>query len=260
MIGKKCFATFMVIMLIIVSCCLPLVPVTSSIQATSSELNENVAIEQIEEIPTSTEEIINEIINSEPEIDINTLPAEIIYTTTGVNLRSGPSTEDEIIDTLIINTQLDKIGINGDWTEVRVDGQKYYIYSKYTSTEKTKIVTTSRSSTQDRTQEIKSDPVEGQNGTFLGYYTLTYYCPCSKCCGSYANGITAWGTTAVAGQTVAVPTSIKLGTKLNIDGHIYTAEDRGGAIKGNKIDVYVDSHSEALAKGVTKNVPVWIWE
>lgn len=64
----------------------------------------------------------------------------------------------------------------------------------------------------------------------------------------------------MAGRTVAAPKNIKLGTQLNIDGHVYTVEDRGGAIKGNKIDVYVNSHSEALAKGVKKNVPVWIWE
>ena len=40
------------------------------------------------------------------------------------------------------------------------------------------------------------------------------------------------------------------GTKLNIGGHTYVVEDRGGAIKGNKIDIFVNSHSEALAWGV----------
>ena len=35
-----------------------------------------------------------------------------------------------------------------------------------------------------------------------------------------------------------------------IDGHTYTVEDRGGAIKGNKIDVYFSSHSKALQWGV----------
>ena len=45
---------------------------------------------------------------------------------------------------------------------------------------------------------------------------------------------------------------------MNINGHIYTVEDRGGAIKGNKIDIYVNSHSEALKLGKQTNVPVYL--
>lgn len=80
-------------------------------------------------------------------------------------------------------------------------------------------------------------------------YKITAYCPCSKCCGK-SNGITASGTKATAGRTVAASSKFALGTKLNINGHIYTVEDRGGAINGNKIDIFVNSHSEALAWGV----------
>ena len=80
-------------------------------------------------------------------------------------------------------------------------------------------------------------------------YKITAYCPCSKCCGT-SNGITASGTKATAGRTVAASSNFALGTKLNINGHIYTVEDRGGAINGNKIDIFVNSHSEALAWGV----------
>lgn len=80
-------------------------------------------------------------------------------------------------------------------------------------------------------------------------YKITAYCSCSKCCGK-STGRTASGTTATAGRTVAAPANFAFGTKLNIGGHIYTVEDRGGAIKGNKIDIYVSSHSEALQWGV----------
>ena len=80
-------------------------------------------------------------------------------------------------------------------------------------------------------------------------YKITAYCSCSKCCGK-STGRTASGTTATAGRTVAAPANFAFGTKLNIGGHIYTGEDRGGAIKGNKIDIYVSSHSEALQWGV----------
>ena len=42
-----------------------------------------------------------------------------------------------------------------------------------------------------------------------------------------------------------------------IGGHVFTAEDCGGAIKKNHIDVYVNSHEEALALGVT-NAEVYL--
>ena len=80
-------------------------------------------------------------------------------------------------------------------------------------------------------------------------YKITAYCSCAKCCGK-TNGITAAGTKATAGRTVAASSKFALGTKLNINGHTYVVEDRGGAINGNKIDIYVNSHAEALAWGV----------
>ena len=80
-------------------------------------------------------------------------------------------------------------------------------------------------------------------------YKITAYCPCAKCCGK-TNGMTASGTKATAGRTVAASSKFAFGTKLNIGGHIYTVEDRGGAIKGNKIDIFVNTHSEALQWGV----------
>ena len=80
-------------------------------------------------------------------------------------------------------------------------------------------------------------------------YKITAYCSCSKCCGK-ATGRTAMGTKATAGRTVAASGKFAFGTKLNINGHVYTVEDRGGAINGNKIDIYVNSHAEALAWGV----------
>ena len=80
-------------------------------------------------------------------------------------------------------------------------------------------------------------------------YKITAYCPCSKCCGK-TTGRTASGTRATAGRTVAASSKFAFGTKLNIGGHIYTVEDRGGAVTGNKIDIFVNSHAEALQWGV----------
>ena len=88
----------------------------------------------------------------------------------------------------------------------------------------------------------------GQN---LGNFQITYYCACEICCNK-ADGITATGTPVVEGQTIAVdPRVIPYGTKVIIGGHIFTAEDCGGAIQGNHIDIYVNNHAEAEALGVT---------
>ena len=102
-----------------------------------------------------------------------------------------------------------------------------------------KVATTSRSVSLPRT-------TSSTGGTT---YKVTAYCPCSKCCGK-STGRTASGTKAIPGRTVAASSKFAFGTKLNIGGHVYTVEDRGGAVNGNKIDIFVSSHSEALAWGV----------
>ena len=54
---------------------------------------------------------------------------------------------------------------------------------------------------------------------------------------------------------MAAPSNFAFGTKLSINGKEYVVEDRGGAINGNRIDIYVSSHSAALRWGV-KYLPV----
>jgi len=92
-------------------------------------------------------------------------------------------------------------------------------------------------------------------GEPLGEFKLTAYCPCMKCC-SKTDGITSTGTLAAEGRTIAVdPRVIPYGSSVTIyfaDGtsHTYTAEDCGGAIKENRIDVFFSSHDVARAFGV----------
>ena len=87
-------------------------------------------------------------------------------------------------------------------------------------------------------------------GTTQGKFKISAYCHCSKCCGK-SNGITATGTKVTANRTIAVdPKVIPLGSKVIIDGQTYVAEDTGGNIKGNKIDIYFSTHQEALNWGI----------
>ena len=78
----------------------------------------------------------------------------------------------------------------------------------------------------------------------------TAYCGCVQCCGK-SDCITATGTRATEGRTIAAdPRVIPYGTHVLINGHEYIVEDCGGAINGNRIDIYFESHADALQFGV----------
>lgn len=97
---------------------------------------------------------------------------------------------------------------------------------------------------QERTESVETQSSEGWIK-----FIATGYCPCSKCCGKNT-GITAMGTKARANHTVAMPKGYNFGTQIQIKGMgTYTVEDRGGAIKGNKIDIFFNTHQEALDFG-----------
>lgn len=94
----------------------------------------------------------------------------------------------------------------------------------------------------------------------LGDFIVTAYCACEKCCGKSEDdpwyGITATGTRATEGRTIAVdPAVIALGSVVYFQGMDgletgFIAEDTGGAIRGDRIDLYFDSHADALKWGV----------
>jgi 3D (Asp-Asp-Asp) domain-containing protein len=108
----------------------------------------------------------------------------------------------------------------------------------------------------------KGEPVYATtHGESLGKYVITAYCTCKICCGVYSGGNrTASGTVPTTNRTLAVDTSvIPFGTKLVINGQIYVAEDRGGAIKGKRIDMFFYTHKEALKWG-RRTVEVFLAE
>lgn len=98
---------------------------------------------------------------------------------------------------------------------------------------------------------VEEAPEEtGPQFVSLGAFRVTAYCPCVKCCGK-CDGITATGTQATQGRTIAVdPDVIPYGTTVYIDGVPYVAEDCGGAIKEQRIDLFFYDHADALEFGV----------
>lgn len=100
-----------------------------------------------------------------------------------------------------------------------------------------------------------------ENSIRLDDVTVTHYDPCVKCCGK-TDGITATGVHVTPYYTVAVdPDIIPLGSDVMVDYgdgviHYYKAEDTGGGVKGNHIDLCVTEHDEALELGV-RYATVW---
>jgi 3D (Asp-Asp-Asp) domain-containing protein len=85
---------------------------------------------------------------------------------------------------------------------------------------------------------------------------VTGYCPCRKCCGKFADGKTASGRriTYNRGRFVAADTSLlPFGTKVSIPGYHggrpVPVEDRGGRIKGRRLDLFFFSHHQAREWG-----------
>lgn len=95
---------------------------------------------------------------------------------------------------------------------------------------------------------------------------VTAYSPDAQSCGEFADGITASGYSVrtngmklVAADTTRLPFGSMLSIPGYDDGYIVPVLDRGGAIKGNHLDVLFPTHDQALQWGV-QHVDVTIWE
>lgn len=89
----------------------------------------------------------------------------------------------------------------------------------------------------------------------VGRYRMSHFCPCRKCNGSNA-GRTASGAPMSIGRTVATGREFPFGTRLLINGTIYTVEDRG--VPNGCVDILVGSHSEAYRRGVFRS-EIFVW-
>lgn len=116
---------------------------------------------------------------------------------------------------------------------------------------------------QTDNQRWDNATMEIENSLSLAYqgeFKITAYC-CEEyphICGG--NGVTASGTKPTPGTTIAADWSIlPAGTWVYIEGiGLRRVEDTGSAIKGNRIDVAVDTHDNALRFPGQGNHHVWV--
>ena len=118
------------------------------------------------------------------------------------------------------------------------------------------IVGTSYANTNSRMTLLSTTIIKEDSGEWLTVrMCVTAYCPCPKCCGRYSDGVTACGHKIRPGDSfVAADKKYPFGTEMIIPGYKSDQPvkvlDRGGAICGNRLDVFFDSHKEALEWGV----------
>ena len=106
------------------------------------------------------------------------------------------------------------------------------------------------------TEICSAAPQEPERTTYVA--NVSAYTASDEECGK-SDGITASGTVATEGRTIAAPSWIPFGTTVIINGHSYVAEDRGGAIQGNCIDIYMDSREAAMEFGRKELEVTVVW-
>lgn len=118
---------------------------------------------------------------------------------------------------------------------------------------KSGIKTLDKSELKEIKELIKqSKEVSNEEETnYLGTFLITYYCDCPLCQEEFV-GMTATGEYPTPGRTIAVdPRVIPYYTHVIIDGHEYVAEDCGGYIVGNHIDILVGDHDLCNELGIS---------
>ena len=96
--------------------------------------------------------------------------------------------------------------------------------------------------TEPPTQAQTEPPDEQDNNNYLGKFWVTAYCGCWECSQEYGN-YNCFGRLCQPNHTIAVdPSVIPYGTRVKINGIVYTAEDCGGDIVGKCIDIYFAEH------------------
>lgn len=213
--------------------------------------NQDTTTSKTESTLSNEQETINEDISKSEEVICEEPVTDIVYTTTSLNVRTEPNGSKRV-GLLEPNSELVRVENNDGWDAIEVAGVKYYVCDKYLTDTKPETIkkVTELKPIVETSAPAKTQYTSGQGSKYIGKFKLTAYCACSKCCGQWAdaNATTASGTHAMQGRTVAC-NSLPFGTRIIINGNVYVVEDRGG-MANNVIDVFFNSHQEALNFGV----------
>lgn len=156
-----------------------------------------------------------------------------VVTTSRLNVRKGPSTKYSRIGNLYRNKNVTILDSKGNWYKINFNGKEGWVSKNYI---KVNGNSTSQSSNQNNSNNSQSNVVRTMNvvaTAYTGYSTTS------------TGQKPVWGTIAVD------PKVIPYGTKVYIPqfGRTFIANNTGGAIKGNKIDIFMNSKKECYNWG-----------
>ncbi|NMB14230.1 MAG: SH3 domain-containing protein [Gallicola sp.] len=173
----------------------------------------------------------------------------------GLNVRTGPGVENRSIGAVEEGAVVSGPVVN-EWVQISYKGQtgyvsKYFLtggssngradYSNSKKSYKKNSNNNYRKNNSYKKETAKKSQSSSKSGRTITMEATAYNEP---------GGLTASGTRARVGAVAVDPNFIPLGTRLYIEGYGYaTAEDTGGAVKGNIIDLYMNSNSEAYNWG-----------
>ena len=184
-------------------------------------------------------------------------------TASKLNVRKGPATEHDKLDTLDKNTEIKLLEEQDNWYRIKLDDKKEgWVCGDYVLTEsqaKEQAQTQAKQQNNDAVKEVKSASTvsdattnessnsqaetssNNNNGTSMSIEATAYA----------GDTITSTGTTPKWGTIAVDPTVIPYGTKVYIPKFdmVFTAEDCGSAIKGKRIDIFMNSEAECVKFG-----------
>ena len=160
------------------------------------------------------------------------------------------------LSSFVMNSQRELIKTKEElaYTNTELDIQKEAYYEVYGA------LTDALEELSESEQTIADFKKSEYEFVYMGDFKITHYCKenYNHICGN-GNGLTATGTQITVGKTIAVdPKVIPYGSVVYIQGYGFrTAEDCGGSVDDNHIDVAVTDHATAMASGV-KHKDVWL--
>ena len=241
------------------------IDITKTITISKVTDAKKVIAEEVESV--TTEELLGKYVTITDKIIVEQI--EIPYETITKDVsKEGSETKDSIL-------QKGKNGLKEIKYKVRYQDnteiQRTVISEKIIKEPVDKIIQistkiSSRSGKRENYQspEVIAASVSGITPT-VKTLNASAYCACMTCCGK-TNGVTSSGNIAKEWYTLAAGKGYPIGTVIYIpaladkpNGGWFVVEDRGGAISDNKIDVYMESHSQAIIFG-RRNLECYIYQ